>query len=517
LEAVDHLLSQNKVIDVAVLGQFKAGKSSFLNGFLGRNILPTGVIPLTSVITRMAFGDIEKTVVTFFDGRRCETALSDIDEYVSESRNPENKKNVLWVDVELPELKPYRGLRFVDTPGLGSIFRHNSEVTEKWAPEIGVAIVAISADRPLSESEILLIKEAEKYSPDIIVLLTKADLFDGPQINEIIDFMDRSIRKTINRRLPIYRFSSKINTGLYNNELGEKLFRPLMKDFGAEFDKILKYKIHSLAVACLSYLELALEVSKKSDAERENLKGLILSERLSVDYVRNELLLVTTGFLSQTRERIYGMVKPYRPGLEDGVGRMFVGEYGSWGGNLFRVSRKYEKWLEAVLREEIKKIVEAERPGLVALLEDAHRHFAFFCRSFRERLNQSIRSVLGIEIRSEEWVVEIREISDPDVRVSRASEFHLDMFWFLFPMFLYRGIFGRHFRSQIPYEINKNLHRITSDLTEIVNRGIEDLKNQTYRFIVNELATVETVLTGNRSDTDDLLGAVADINMHLED
>jgi GTP-binding protein EngB required for normal cell division len=516
MDAVDHLLSLNKVIDVAVLGQFKAGKSSFLNGFMGRDILPMGVIPLTSVITRITYGSEDAARVTFFDGNVETVEINNIDQYVSEAKNPENKKGVLWVDIELPELAPYQGLRFVDTPGLGSIFRHNSEVTEKWAPEIGVAIIAISADRPLSEGEILLIKEAEKYSPNIVVLLTKADLFDQSQINEIVDFVSQSLVKSFNHDIPIYRFSAKRDTEKYRDTLISKLFMPLKSNFGTEFEKIVRYKIHSLAQGCLSYLELSLEVSKRTDVERENLKSILLGERLSIDYVRNELLLVTTSLLGRTRDRIFDVVSPYRHKLTPSIVGMFADEYVSWHGNLFKVSRRYEKWLEGVLRREIKKIVNEERRNFIELIDEAHRHFSFFCRSFRDRLNQGIRAVLGIEIKSEEWVVEIKEIRDPDVRISRASEFHLDMFWFLFPMVIFRGIFGRHFRSQIPYEIKKNLHRITSDLTEIVNKRIEDLKDQTYRFISNELATVESILNAEKSDTDELQRIIVDLKQRLD-
>jgi hypothetical protein len=64
-----------------------------------------------------------------------------------------------------------------------------------------------------------------------------------------------------------------------------------MKDFSSEFDKILKYKIDSLAQGCLSYLELSLSVSRKSDSERGGLKSQILSERLTIDFIRDELLL----------------------------------------------------------------------------------------------------------------------------------------------------------------------------------------------------------------------------------
>jgi ribosome biogenesis GTPase A len=56
LDSCDNLLAENRVIDVAVLGQFKAGKSSFLNSLIGQQILPVGVIPVTTTITRIQYG-----------------------------------------------------------------------------------------------------------------------------------------------------------------------------------------------------------------------------------------------------------------------------------------------------------------------------------------------------------------------------------------------------------------------------------------------------------------------------
>lgn len=53
IESCRNLLDKDNSIDVAVLGQFKAGKSSFLNRLIGSEILPVGVIPVTSVITRI--------------------------------------------------------------------------------------------------------------------------------------------------------------------------------------------------------------------------------------------------------------------------------------------------------------------------------------------------------------------------------------------------------------------------------------------------------------------------------
>src|SRR5208283_3889789 len=71
-------------ISVAVLGRFKAGKSSFLNHFLGCSLLPVGVVPVTSVVTAIRFGDHEEARVHYRDGRDPEIPLSRIGSYISE-------------------------------------------------------------------------------------------------------------------------------------------------------------------------------------------------------------------------------------------------------------------------------------------------------------------------------------------------------------------------------------------------------------------------------------------------
>jgi len=70
IEACEGLLVENPPIDVAILGQFKAGKSSFVNSLIGQPVLPVGVIPVTTVISRLQSGEQERAVVSFFDGTR---------------------------------------------------------------------------------------------------------------------------------------------------------------------------------------------------------------------------------------------------------------------------------------------------------------------------------------------------------------------------------------------------------------------------------------------------------------
>src|SRR5271157_3401026 len=181
IEACEKLLVQNPPINVAILGQFKAGKSSFINSLIGKSILPVGVIPVTTVITRLQYGEREQAVVRYFDGSAVEIGIDDIKNFTSEADNPSNKKNVEVVDIELPSLRSYGGLRLVDTPGLGSIFKYHVETSENWLPQVGTAILAISADRPLSGNDVQLIRELMQHTPNIVILLTKADLLSPDQ------------------------------------------------------------------------------------------------------------------------------------------------------------------------------------------------------------------------------------------------------------------------------------------------------------------------------------------------
>jgi ribosome biogenesis GTPase A len=49
--------------NLAVVGQFKRGKSTLMNAVLGRDLLPTGLLPLTSAITTLCYGSIERVVL----------------------------------------------------------------------------------------------------------------------------------------------------------------------------------------------------------------------------------------------------------------------------------------------------------------------------------------------------------------------------------------------------------------------------------------------------------------------
>lgn len=140
--------------------------------------------------------------MTHLDGRKVDVPVTEVEQFISKEKNTVNEKNVEVVDLALPALERYPGLRLVDTPGVGSVFNYNTETSREWLPEVGAAIVALSADRILSENDLNFIRELARYTPKIIFVITKTDLLSSEQQRDIIRFLKISLQREINRQLP---------------------------------------------------------------------------------------------------------------------------------------------------------------------------------------------------------------------------------------------------------------------------------------------------------------------------
>jgi GTP-binding protein EngB required for normal cell division len=223
LAACEELLGGGGLVDVAVLGQFKAGKSSFLNGLIGAAVVPVDVLPSTAVVTRIGYGPGERVTVHGLAGEPFEVPLVHLAEFVTERGNPANEKRVAVVDVELPALAPYDGIRFVDTPGVGSVFAHNTKVSKDWMPRVGAALVAVSVNHPLSEDDLLLLNDVSSHTPEAVLLLTKADLVSGEELASVIEFTRSQATSRTGKEWRILPVSNRPGFEGMRNEVAEHL------------------------------------------------------------------------------------------------------------------------------------------------------------------------------------------------------------------------------------------------------------------------------------------------------
>ncbi|MEN6319396.1 MAG: dynamin family protein [Syntrophaceae bacterium] len=504
LEACEKLLVDNPPIDVAILGQFKAGKSSFINSLIGKSILPVGVTPVTTVITRLCYGEKERAVVKFFDGKECEIDINELDSYTSEAKNPSNQKNVEMVDIELPPLKDYAGLRLVDTPGLGSVFKYHMETSENWLPQVGTAMLAVSSDRPLSDNDVQLIRELTQYTPNIVILLTKADLLSPEQQNEVIQFFEETLQRELNRILPIYIYSTRRNTEQYKGQIEKDILLRLSANRDFEFKKILQHKMQSLMKACLGYLEIALKTSLQTDADREILRRQILDEKVNFDIIREELTVITRGNQRQTRTLIMDHLNRFEKPLRKKISDELEKEIITWKGNLWKLTRRYEEWLAETMTEEMRHLSKTEHKHFYGALRKAHISLSRSIESFRNLLDKNIEKVLGVKLAEADWKMEVSEPDHPDIKTIRSFDFHFDLIWFLIPMVIFRGLFEKHFIRGIPREVEANLSRLASQWEDLINRAIEEMRKQAVNYVKEELSTIDALLSRTHGQTDEI-------------
>ncbi len=163
---------------LALLGQFKRGKSTLLNALLGRAFSPVDVAPLTSTIIVIQHGRDERCEILYQDGRRAAVPHERIAAYVTEAGNPENRLGVqaafIYADHPLLAL----GVRLVDTPGVGSVFGLNTDVTRGFLPRIDVALVVLGGEPPITGDELELVRAAAPRAGRLFFVMNKADLLD---------------------------------------------------------------------------------------------------------------------------------------------------------------------------------------------------------------------------------------------------------------------------------------------------------------------------------------------------
>ena len=235
--------AEEEVLNIAILGRFKTGKSSFLNKLLGRTVLPVGVIPVTAVVIEIQYGPAERAEIRFLDGSTHVVAIEHVDEFVAEEKNPANRKGVAIVRIEIPSMEHYRGIRFVDTPGLESVFQHNTAASIEWLPNVGLALVAVGADVPLSQHDIEFIRNLGRFTPNISILLTKVDILDAAQQAQVIRFVEDQIEKHLNRSLTIYPYSTRPGFEALREKLDEALLLKTQQGAKREREAILRQKL----------------------------------------------------------------------------------------------------------------------------------------------------------------------------------------------------------------------------------------------------------------------------------
>jgi small GTP-binding protein len=189
--------------NLVVVGRFSRGKTSLMNAILGSDRLPTGIAPLTSVITTVTYGSKE-LVVLKYENRILDKGvpIESLPQYITQQGNPGNVQRIKTAEIQLPAEILRRGFYFVDTPGLGSVIVENTLTTEAFLPEADAFLLVTSYESPLSDEEMRFFKAASSSGRHIFVVLNKHDMVAPEDRNNAIAFVSEQLRRFFGDSIP---------------------------------------------------------------------------------------------------------------------------------------------------------------------------------------------------------------------------------------------------------------------------------------------------------------------------
>jgi hypothetical protein len=182
---------------IAVLGEFKRGKSTLVNGLLGSSALPMDAMPATASITRIAYGREPHAVLLMRDGSRHRILIDDLVHYITkvDAEAEERAASVREAVVLYPTLFCQNNVEIIDTPGL-SDEAAMTRLALEVIPRADAAVFVISALAPFSETECSFLKDLlQKVDIGrIFFVVTHIDRLNRPEdVHRVVEVVRRRI------------------------------------------------------------------------------------------------------------------------------------------------------------------------------------------------------------------------------------------------------------------------------------------------------------------------------------
>ncbi|QKF83035.1 dynamin family protein [Halarcobacter ebronensis] len=188
-------------MEVAITGQFSSGKSTFLNALLSKNILPTGITPVTSKVNFINYGEEYKLKITYYSGAQEYAPIEAIADFTDQRKDEMSDIKYLTLYAPMDILKE---ISFVDTPGLNSQSQSDTDTTRRVLRDVGGIIWLTLIDNAGKMSEAKVLEEyMEHFKNKSLCVLNQKDKFSQEQIETTTKYIQDKFGKYFAKVVPI--------------------------------------------------------------------------------------------------------------------------------------------------------------------------------------------------------------------------------------------------------------------------------------------------------------------------
>ena len=278
---------KNDRFNLAVLGEFRRGKSTLINAMLRTPVLPSDVVPTTACVNRITYDPQPRARVRYGNGEEKDIDISELTEYAT--KDGASREGVQEVTVWYPTVYCANNVDIYDTPGLNDS-EDMTRATMNVLYRMDVAIFTLSADVNFSESEINFVSEK---------LLTSS-------IGKVIFVVTRMGSHTPENRIRILdNIRKRISTMVLGK--AEKVFEDNPEELESFRKKIGELQIYGVDSV------MALQARKNYDAQLLEESGFPAFERAVDELLTRErgrvMLEKQTGAILKSANEIYSIIQ----------------------------------------------------------------------------------------------------------------------------------------------------------------------------------------------------------------
>ncbi|RMD96993.1 MAG: hypothetical protein D6812_16060 [Deltaproteobacteria bacterium] len=192
-----YLENLTKPFLLVVFGEFNAGKSSFINAFLGSEILRTGILPTTATINLIEKGPPDDPLVTFRDGREERMSMAQLDDL--SKKDPLSISHVTWT---FPAER-LAEVRLVDTPGLNSVFEEHESATLDFIDRADAILWLFHPHQGGSDTERTYLERIKKLGKSVIGIISHKDALTPEELEQLSGFLQTHFGAYLETLLPL--------------------------------------------------------------------------------------------------------------------------------------------------------------------------------------------------------------------------------------------------------------------------------------------------------------------------
>jgi GTP-binding protein EngB required for normal cell division len=267
-------------MEVAITGQFSAGKSTFLNALLARNILPTGITPVTSKVNFINYGEEYKLKITYYSGAQEFAPIESIADFTDQREH--EMKDIKYLTLYAP-MDILKDISFVDTPGLNSQSQGDTDTTRKVLRDVGgiIWLTLIDNAGKLSEAEVLE-EYMQHFKNKSLCVLNQKDKLTPEQVETTTKYVKEKFSKYFAQVTPISARMALESRAHQKRVLIDDEFDVITKEFKKELN-------NNIGVASLEFFKDSFEVFHKK-IEEINTKDMSGDMKLLKESNINEVL-----------------------------------------------------------------------------------------------------------------------------------------------------------------------------------------------------------------------------------